>query len=132
MENYFSQMENYFRTPNLEMLKDAACSDNLLKAFKFFFKQQMLELMGFIKKIEEDCQQLTRQIEKQEEYLRELEISDGDATLIIEMINASLKKERSRLDDLGKLLVKARNDMFDKKREVAYIKQEMNDQDFFD
>ena len=124
-------MENYFRTPNLERLKDAACSDELLKAFKFFFKQQMLELQGFIKKLEGDCQQLTRQIEKQEEYLLELEILDEDATLIIEIINNTLKKERSKLDDLGKLLVKARNDMFDKKREVAYIKQGLKDQDFF-
>ena len=85
-------MENYFRTPNLERLKDAACSDELLKAFKFFSKQQMLELQGFIKNLEEDCQQLTRQIEKQEEYLLELEISDEDATLIIEIINNTLKK----------------------------------------
>ena len=89
----------------------------------------MLELQGFIKKIEEDCEQLRKQIEKQEEYLGELEISDEDATLIIKIINDTLKKERSRLDDLGKLLIKARNDMFDKKREVAYIKQEMKDQD---
>ena len=118
-------MENYFRTPNLERLKDSACSDDLLKAFKFFFKQQMLELQGFINKIEEDCEQLRKQIEKQEEYLGELEISNEDATLIINIINDTLKKERSRLDDLGNLLVKARNDMFDKKREVAYIKQEM-------
>ena len=85
----------------------------------------MLELQGFINKIEEDCEQLTKQIEKQEEYLGELEICNEDATLIINIINDTLKKERSRLDDLGNLLVKARNDMFDKKREVAYIKQEM-------
>ena len=90
----------------------------------------MLELQGFINKIEEDCEQLRKQIEKQEEYLGELEISNEDATLIINIINDTLKKERSRLDDLGNLLVKARNDMFDKKREVAYIKQEMKkDQD---
>ena len=90
----------------------------------------MLELQGFINNIEEDCEQLRKQIEKQEEYLGELEISNEDATLIINIINDTLKKERSRLDDLGNLLVKARNDMFDKKREVAYIKQEMKkDQD---
>ena len=125
---FTQQFENYWNTPNIETLKDDACSDDLPKAFKFFFKQQMLELQGFIKKIEEDCQQLTRQIEKQEEYLRELEICNEDATLIIDIINNTLKKERSRLDDLGKLLVKARNDMFDKKREIAYIKQEMKKQ----
>jgi uncharacterized protein YwgA len=122
-------MQNYFRTPNLERLKDAACSDELLKAFKLFFKQQMLELQGFIKKLEEDCEQLRMQTQKQEEYLGELEISCEDATLIIKIINDTLKKERSRFGDLEKLLVKARNDMLDKKREVAYVKQKMKDQD---
>ena len=122
-------MENYFRTPNLERLKDSACSDDLLKAFKFFFKQQMLELQGFINKLEEDCEQLRRQIQKQEEYLGELEISGEDATLIIKIISDTLKKDRSRLVDLDKLLIKTRNDMFEKKQDVAYIKQEMNDKE---
>ena len=122
-------MENYFRTPNLERLKDAACSDDLLKTFKFFFKQQMLELQGFINKLEEDCEQLRRQIQKQEEYLGELEISGEDATLIIKIISDTLKKDRSRLVDLDKLLIKTRNDMFEKKQDVAYIKQKMNDKE---
>ena len=122
-------MENYFRTPNLERLKDAACSDDLLKTFKFFFKQQMLELQGFINKLEEDCEQLKRQIQKQEEYLGELEISGEDATLIIKIISDTLKKDRSRLVDLDKLLIKTRNDMFEKKQDVAYIKQKMNDKE---
>ena len=89
----------------------------------------MLELQGFINKLEEDCEQLKRQIQKQEEYLGELEISGEDATLIIKIISDTLKKDRSRLVDLDKLLIKTRNDMFEKKQDVAYIKQKMNDKE---
>ena len=89
-----------------------------------------MELKGYIQKVEEDFNQLRRQIEKEEEYLRELQICNEDATLIIELINDTLKRERSRLDHLGKVLEKARDDFSEKKEKVAIMKQQLKDKDF--
>ena len=115
-------------TPNLEKLKDAACSDDLVKSFNFF-KQQMRELECYIQKLGEDCSNLRKQIEKEEEYVYELETFHEDATSIIECINDTLERQRCRLAYLETVLLKARYDMEDKKRQVAYMRQQMNDQD---
>ena len=89
----------------------------------------MRELECYIQKLGEDCSNLRKHIEKEEEYIYELETFHEYATSIIECINATMERECSRLAYLETVLVKARDDMEEKKRHVAYMRQQMKDQD---